>query len=292
MKSTPVRNAERQTLNGVGRVRSLLTVLLLSFILHPSSRILHAYPPAPHHLFYGMVRDEYGTPLNSGAEIILETSSGVQIKTRVISGLEPGVNYKLEVPMDAGIASDLYKPTALRPTVPFRIQVKLGEVTYLPIEMTGDFAQLGLPGQRTLLNLTLGEDSNGDGLPDAWQRMINSDITKVRPGDDADGDGLTNLQEYLAGTYAFDPKDGFTLKIARFNGDAPVLEFLAIRGRTYTLQGSADLKTWTTLSFRLTAEAGAAARPNYQATDVRPLQVEASTDASQPAPRFFRLMVQ
>ena len=274
------------------RTHSKLWFLLL-FILHNSSFILSAYPPAPHHLFYGMVRDEYGSPIAAGAEVILETLGGVQIKTTVIPNLEPGVNYRLAVPMDAGITSDLYKPTALRPTVPFLIRVRIGTVNYLPIEMIGDMSRMGQPGQRTLLNLTLGEDTDGDGLPDAWERLLNPDLTKVRPGDDSDRDGLTNLQEYLAGTYAFDPKDGFTLNILRLNNGAPVLEFTAIRGRTYTLQGSPDLKTWTTQSFRIPAEgATAPTRASYPAADVRKLQIEAIADAGQPVPRFFRLLTQ
>ncbi len=293
MKPTPIPNTKSGISNSRHSFSSLLAVLLCAIVLQDSSSILQAYPPAPHHLFYGMVRDEFGSPISTpGAEVILETSAGVQIKTQVISGLEPGVNYRLAVPMDAGIASDLYKPTALRPTVPFRIKVKIGTVTYLPIEMSGNFAQMGQPARRTLLNLTLGEDTDGDGLPDAWERLINSDITKVNPTDDPDGDKLTNLQEYLAGTYALDAKEGFTLNIVRLNSGSPVLEFLAIRGRTYTLFGSVDLKTWTPLTFRLTTEAAAATpRQNYQATDVRPLQVEpAAPDGS--APRFFRLMAQ
>ena len=274
------------------RTHSKLWFLLL-FILHNSSFILSAYPPAPHHLFYGMVRDEYGSPIAAGAEVILETLGGVQIKTTVIPNLEPGVNYRLAVPMDAGITSDLYKPTALRPTVPFLIRVRIGTVNYLPIEMIGDMSRMGQPGQRTLLNLTLGEDTDGDGLPDAWERLLNPDLTQVRPGDDSDRDGMTNRQEYLAGTYAFDPKDGFTLNILRLNNGVPVLEFTAIRGRTYTLQGSPDLKTWTTQSFRIPAEgATAPTRASYPAADVRKLQIEAIADAGQPVPRFFRLLTQ
>ena len=274
----------------VGRA---LLWLLLAFILHHSSFILSAYPPAPHHLFYGMVRDEFGSPIAAGAEVILETLGGVQIKTTVIPNLEPGVNYRLAVPMDAGITADLYKPTALRPTVPFLVRVRIGTVNYLPIEMIGDMSRMGQPGQRTLLNLTLGEDTDGDGLPDAWERLINADLTKVKAGDDTDRDGLTNLQEYLAGTYAFDPKDGFTLNIVRMNGGRPVLEFTAIRGRTYTLQGSPDLKTWTTQSFRIPAEgADVPTRGSYAAADVRKLQVESIAAEGQPVPRFFRLMTQ
>ena len=280
---------------GRAPMRRGLLCLLLGFILHTSSFNLPvaAYPPAPHHLFYGMVRDEFGSPIAAGAEVILETLGGVQIKTTVIPNLEPGVNYRLAVPMDAGITADLYKPTALRPTVPFLVRVRIGTVNYLPIEMIGDMSRMGQPGQRTLLNLTLGEDTDGDGLPDAWERLLNADLTKVKPGDDTDRDGLTNLQEYLAGTYAFDPKDGFTLNIVRMNGERPVLEFTAIRGRTYTLQGSPDLKTWTTQSFRIPAEgADAPTRGSYPAADVRKLQVESITAEGKPVPRFFRLMTQ
>ena len=253
-----------------------------------------AYPPAPHHLFYGMVRDEFGTPINDpNAVIILVTAGGARIKTQIVPGLEPGVNYRLAVPMDSGITSDLYKPTALKPFVPFMIQVVIAGVTNLPIEMTGNLSQMGQPGKRTLLNLTLGEDLNGDGLPDAWQRLINADLSKVTPNGDSDKDGLTNLQEYLAGTYAFDPKDGFSLTIVGFNSGAPLFEFLAIRGRTYTLHGSPDLKTWTAQSFSIPADgATASIRNNYFADTVRKLQIQAATPAGDTPPRFFRLMVQ
>lgn len=253
-----------------------------------------AYPPAPHHLFYGMVRDEFGTPINDpNAVVILQIASGVQLKTQIVPGLEPGVNYRLAIPMDAGIASDLYKPTALKPFVPFLIRVIVAGVTNLPIEMTGNLSQMGQPGKRTLLNLTLGEDLNGDGLPDAWQRLINADISKVTPNGDSDKDGLTNLQEYLAGTYAFDPKDGFTLNIVGFNNGAPLFEFLAIPGRTYTLHGSPDLKSWTPQSFSIPADgASAGIRENYFAATVSKLKIQAAATTGGIPPRFFRLMVQ
>ena len=270
-------------------------LLALLFLLHNSSFItpVSAYPPAPHHLFYGMVRDEFGSPIAAGAEVILETSAGVQIKTTVIPNLEPGVNYRLAVPMDAGITADLYKPTALRPTVPFIIRVRIGTVTYLPIEMIGDLSRMGQPGQRTRLNLTLGEDLNGDGLPDAWQRLINADLSKVKPGDDSDKDGLTNLQEYLAGTYAFDPKDGFTLKIARMNGAQPVLAFTAIRGRTYTLLGAPDLKSgWTTLQFKESGQPDNAVMASYAAASVRLMEIEHRQPTNAPTMRFFKVMLQ
>jgi len=256
-----------------------------------------AYPPAPNHVFYGLVRDEMGNPLiNDAADIILETAAGVQHKTGIVPDLEPGVNYRLAVPMDAGITEDLYKPTALRPMVPFKVKVQIGATVYLPIEMKGDYAKMGQPGQRTRLDLTLGEDANGNGLPDAWERALLAQPGSsgpIRPQDDFDGDGLSNLDEYIAGTYAFDNKDGFTLKILRVNDNAAQLEFMVIRGRTYTVHASADFQQWTPVSFRIPA-LGAAAIPvsSYYASDVRIIQVEVAAPADQPAWRFFKLMVQ
>jgi hypothetical protein len=269
--------------------------LLVAWLLglgQPAGRV-EAYPPAPFHLFYGMLRDEYGTPINiPGAEVILETSSGVRIKTTVNPGIETAANYRLEVPMDAGLMATPYQPTALRPLVPFLIKVRIGRATYLPIEMTGDYSQLGQPGQRTRLNLTLGEDSDGDGLPDAWERLVNPDLSQVKPGADA-GNGLNYLQTYHAGTYAVDPKQGFTLAIVGFNEGAPQLEFLAISERTYTLLGSADLKTWKALAFRIPAEgANAPVRDRLRTGAVKTVRVEVFGEQPGASSTYFRLMVE
>lgn len=252
-----------------------------------------AYPPAPFHLFYGMLRDEFGTPINTGAEVIFETGTGIQIKTTVIPGIESAANYRLEVPMDSGLMAAPYLPTAMRPTVPFRVRVRVGGVTYLPIEMAGDMRQLGLPGQRTRLDLTIGEDSDGDGLPDAWERLINPDISKVKPGDDADKDGLTNLQEYFAGTYAFDPANGFALSIVGVHQGRPQFEFLAVNARTYTLLGSTDLKNWEVLPFRLATEAGSApVRASFATDSVQKVKIEAIPPENGTPPTYFRLKLQ
>ncbi|MBM3883858.1 MAG: hypothetical protein FJ387_29835 [Verrucomicrobia bacterium] len=210
-----------------------------------------AFPPAPHHTLYGLVRDELGDPLLvTDAEVVLESLTGTQLMSRIVPQLSPGQNYRLHVPLDAGLTADNYKPTALRPTVAFRMKVKIGRLTYLPLETRANYANLGKPAQATRLDLTLGEDTDGDGLPDAWERALIAQLggqlalQDIPPDDDADGDGLTNLQEYLAGTYAFDPQDGFWLDLVGLDHEQPVIEFLAIRGRTYTLVGSTDWARW------------------------------------------------
>ncbi len=254
-----------------------------------------AFPPAPHHTIYGIVRDQMGDPLVvTNAQVVLETLTGVQLKTTVVPNLTPGANYRLQVPMDAGLTADAYKPTALRPTVAFRFKVKIGSTTYLPMEVDANYSNLGKPAESTRLDMTLGEDSDGDGLPDAWERALiaalGGDLTlqDIGPNDDADGDGLSNLQEYLAGTYAFDPQDGFRLDIVDHTNGNPVLEFLAIRGRSYALEASSDLKTWIPAQFRLlTDNSTDPGRECYQATDVHFQRLEALPPEGQPADRLF-----
>lgn len=231
--------------------RSILSFILLLLGIDQFGTPLSGFPPAPHHLFYGVVRDELGNPLPTGAEVMLETAAGQLFRDWTVDGIGKGINYQLAVPMDSGSTVDLFQPSALLPSVAFRIKVRVNNVVYLPIEMKGEFKQLGQAGGKTRVDLTLGEDSDNDGLPDAWERLIDADISKVNPGDDADGDKLNNLNEYLAGTYAHDSGYGLELKIKRFEDGNPVLEFLGVSGRTYAIRGSGDLKQWSGVKFRV-----------------------------------------
>lgn len=256
-----------------------------------------AFPPTPDHQFYGLVRDPMGDPLMvKNAEVILETTNSIKITTMVVPNLDVGVNYRLSIPMDAGLTPDNYKPTALRPTVSFRMKVMIGAATWLPLELKGSYANLGKPAQTTHLDLTLGADSDGDGLPDAWEQMLidvlgdGRTLADIKPEDDADGDGLSNLQEYLTGTYAFDSEDGLRLDIVGTREGRPLLDFMAIRGRTYTILSSTNMTTWEPVNFRMADENnGAAPMSRYSATDVRIVHAEAITA---PKVMFFKLKAQ
>jgi hypothetical protein len=100
------------------------------------------------------------------------------------------------------------------------------------------------------------------------------------------------LQEYLAGTYAFDPSDGFRLTVTRINAGASDLQFLAIRGRTYSIQSSTNLQQWTAVTFGVvTGGTAGALQSSYAATDVRTLNVRVPFQAG-ATNRFFRALVQ
>ena len=71
------------------------------------------------------------------------------------------------------------------------------------------------------------------------------------------------------------------------------LEFLAIRGRTYTIQESPTMQQWTTSNFRfVTSGVPGPLQTSYRATDVRLLRVEVPPSAIAGTNRFFRAIVQ
>jgi hypothetical protein len=274
------------------KMKKTIKLLLAGALLLPV--MVDAFPPAPHHAFYGMVRDEFGRPLEGKeVEILFETSTGRVIRADVGASTTPGINYWLKVPMDSGATANLYHPAAMRLAMPYKIRVRIGARVYLPIEMVGDLAKMGQPGEETLLNLTLGEDTDGDGLPDAWERALlaqGQGLGDINPNDDTDGDGMSNLAEYISGNYAFDKDDGLRLDIVERAQAGTVLEFMGIKGRTYTIKGSPDLKEWSDLSFEVEGQDGEL--ENIRAVKVQMYRVTIPGDESGATTKFFKLMVQ
>jgi len=78
-------------------------------------------------------------------------------------------------------------------------------------------------------------DTDGDGMSDAFEDLYGFQKTNPNDADlDFDLDGMTNLEEYLAGTH---PKQaGSLLELSpTLNGDTTELRFSAVAGRTYTI---------------------------------------------------------
>ena len=79
-----------------------------------------------------------------------------------------------------------------------------------------------------------GGDSDNDGMPDAWEQDHGTLAFVNDAGDDPDHDGLTNLQEFLAGTHPNESASVLALSIMQ-DVDRVVLEFLAVSNLTYSV---------------------------------------------------------
>lgn len=271
-------------------VRSLFALVVLGIAWHTGPA--GAFPPAPPHVICGMIRDELGQPLqNTSARVVFEAENGIRLERHLFPGAEPGCNYRLEIPMDYGLVGKAYLPSALQPRAGFQLKVVMGGVEYLPMEMTGN-ALLGASTQRTRLDLTLGIDANGDGLPDAWQKLFDANPDNVAPGADA-GNGLTYRELYLTGIYAVSPEAGFDLKIVNQGGGAPQLRFLGIAGHSYQIVGSSDMTTWAPVMFRVPSEGSSAPdRQHYQVAATGEVQVETTPSEPSVTTMFYRLLLQ
>ena len=257
-----------------------------------------AFPPAPDGVIYGVVKDQYGTPLTvSGDQVVLQTPGGVQIAGAIQPGLAIGVNYILNVPMDAATIGGPYKSTALVAGTQYKLYVVVGMSTNLPMEMTGAYSVLGIPAALARQDLTIGADANGDGIPDSWETVFLSEVganltlAQINPNADYAHDGRTLKQEYLLGNYPYNPGDNFNVQIVGQNAGSATLAFTTMTGRSYTAYGSSDLQNWTPLSFTIPSR-GPSAITSYYTSEIQPVQIQTIQPTNAPVMQFFRLQLQ
>jgi phosphatidylinositol glycan class B len=124
-------------------------------------------------------------------------------------------------------------------------------------------------------------DSDVDGIPDWWMTYyfghaagLESDHS--RAVDDADGDGFTTLQEFLAGTNPLDPSSALRITKAQPSADDFVITFSSANNRFYRVERCNDFNNgvWTTVADNVPGTGG-------------PIQV-VDPDAASQTQRFYR----
>jgi len=96
--------------------------------------------------------------------------------------------------------------------------------------------------QTVVIHIT---DGDADGLPDWWETSGGASITHAAASDDPDGNGLTLLQEFIAG---IQPGSGAGF-LSRLAVDAShTISWQAALGRVYFIESCNDAKSWSTVS--------------------------------------------
>lgn len=100
------------------------------------------------------------------------------------------------------------------------------------------------PLSAPVVGKTWGADLNGDGLPDDWQQSVWGSGPWPDPNEDSDGDGASNLAEFLAGTDPRDPSSVLKTRLVRTSGSLK-FSWNTQPGFVYQVQRASNLTDWT-----------------------------------------------
>ena len=202
--------------------------------------------PEPPLVIYGQLRDNSAnaritsgtltwtwSPSDGGTPVVLST---------VLTNVNDQFSFVIFVPCESEIAGGAVSANTLRLVNP--------GVTYTrtTVLWNGQPVTLGNPAQGTLtispatrgrierLDLGLGDfppDRDGDGLPDWWELQYPS---AANANADTDGDGLTNLREYIAGTNPEDANSSFEfVTVVEEIPGVMLIQWSSVPGKSYTL---------------------------------------------------------
>jgi hypothetical protein len=258
-----------------------------------------AFPPAPNYTLYGMVRDQVGQTVTAEGAVVILLKGGVEVGRTPITSSRIDQSYELSMRIDQNRSgTTFYTEKAIAALGLFSLVVSMNGEFFYPIEVSGTLTA-GKGGEYVKLDLTLGEDKDQDGLPDTWEawQLYQAglypdengewDLSLIDRNGDFDKDGQSNWLEYIAGTFAGDATETFSMAIKEKLATHVRLEFFGITGKVYTLESTLDMKTWTRVPFAVGAP-GAGSNA-HQARDVG--IVSAFVAPRSGAQEFYRLSV-
>ncbi len=204
-------------------------------------------------VFYGQVTPASPAPDLSAVSFTLTGNSETLTTTtpsRVIT-IEGATWFIVSIPFETRTISGSPALTA----TPNTLALTAADTTYTVTAKVGPANATFPTGKTTLIygaptqglidriDLTLGGETFAQ-----WSQHISGSL--VSQTDDADGDGRTNYEEYLAGTDPQNPNSLLTVKsFAPLPGGGFTLTWDTVTGKTYTVERSSSLtpNQWTTL---------------------------------------------
>jgi hypothetical protein len=270
---------------------------LLSLIIASSLGEALAFPPAPYYSIYGNVRDEHGQLIPANGSTVVFFYKAAEHSRHSITSLGlSDYNYEIRMKMDMNQSgTSVYDSLAVNSGVAYTLASDIGGVLHYPIEISTP-PTVGDPADRRRLDLTLGVDSDKDGLPDAWEQaqhfnagLPTTNLSLISSGGDFDKDGISDRQEYISGTYATDAADFFFLRIVSLTDQDTVVDFYGITSKTYSIEASSDMVSWAPVDFSM--QAGGSKISSHVATDVGVVRAYIPTSIAAKKV-FYRVKIQ
>jgi hypothetical protein len=265
---------------------ALVSLFTFHFSLFTSVLTASAAPPAavcPPYTFVGRITDSHHVAFDATNSATLRAYNAENKLIAVEKTFfrdDTIRNYALQIPMASSpaagcaVTGDVVSVTATDP------YGKLWSAVINP-------ATIGTPGTVSEVDIVLAEDADGDGIDDdlyaellaGWENsdFYDPSVDPYDPGADSDRDGVSDLAEIAMGTNPFNPAD--VLAIIDFDPTVPAFSFSPVGGRSYIVEQSSDLGTWTNVDFSTDASSPVPTRS----------MLSVPSSSSDPAPRTLYL---
>jgi uncharacterized delta-60 repeat protein len=191
-----------------------------------------------------------------GSDLMSLQSSGPQVCSPWATAISRGPAYESSQTLNFIVSSD---KTYLF-SVPPALNATNGTLTYTPalnlrgtatvtvsLHDNGGIANGGVDTSAPqTFQITIGDstDANHNGLPDDWEAAYGWSVGgPANPNQDSDGDGVTNGDEYLAGTDPANAADSLTITAVEAVSDGERISIRTVPGKIYRVERNDDYPT-------------------------------------------------